>query len=220
MPPAAMPPARLTERQNQVYEFIRAFIRERGKPPTLQEIGRALAIRSTNGVYKLLEALERKGYITREPHAARGITLVDTGEDPFAFDEGVPSLLLVSRTSSERPASLRRRPRGALYVDPRLLGAVEEEACLIGRAGDDGMNGDGIRKGDYLVIEEVPWQALRRGEIVAALLGEALVARRFEASAGRLRLRPADRTYSEEAFPPGSPECHVIGRVLSVMRKL
>lgn len=215
-----MPPTRLTERQNQVYEFIRAYIRERGKPPTIHEIGRALAIRSTNGVHKLLKALEQKGYITREPHAARGIGLVDTGDDPFAFDEGVPSLLLVSRTSSERPDSLRRRPRGALYVDPRLLGEAEEDACLIGRAGDDGMNGAGIQKGDYLVIEEVPWQEIRSGEVVAALVGEALIARRFDAANGRLHLRPADRTYSEEAYPPDSPECHVIGRVLSVMRKL
>ncbi|MDX1531533.1 MAG: S24 family peptidase [Rhodothermales bacterium] len=211
--------ARLTERQNQAYEFIRGYVREHRKPPTLADIGRALGIRSSNGVWKLLLALEQKGYIRREKHAARGIQLVEA-EDAYAFDEGVPSLLLVSRTRSDRPDLLRHRPRGALNVDPRLLGDAEEEACLIGRAGDDGMNGDGIRKGDFLVLEEVDPEALRSGEVVAVLVGEALLARRFDFANGRYHLRPADRTYAEEAYAPDDPECYVVGRVLSVMRKL
>lgn len=215
-----MPPVRLTERQNEAYEFIRGFLRERGKPPTLREIGSALGIRSSNGVHKLITALEQKGYVRREAHAARGLSLVDAGDDPYAFDDGVPNLLLVSRTHSSQPQTLRRRPQGTLSVDPRFLGDAEEDACLVARAGDDGMNGDGIRKGDFLVVEEVDWRALRAGETVAALLGDLLVARRFDAANNRLHLRPADRTYAEEAFAPDDPGCHVIGRVVSVMRRL
>ena len=67
-----MPPARLTQRQNAVYEFVRAYVREHGKPPTLKEIGAALSIRSTNGVSKHLHALEQKHYIRRLPNEARG----------------------------------------------------------------------------------------------------------------------------------------------------
>jgi repressor LexA len=213
-------PLRLTERQNEAFEFIRAYARERGKPPTLREIGDGLGLRSSNAVHKIVTALEQKGYIRREARSARGLSLLDTGGDPYAFDEGVPSLILASRSHSARPETLRRRPQGALSVDPRLLGDAEEEACLIARAGDDGMNGDGIRKGDFLVVEEVDPRALHNGETVAALLGELLVARRFDFTNGRHHLRPADRTYSEEAFAPGDPGCHVIGRVLAVMRKL
>ena len=48
---------RLTERQNQVYEFLRTYVRRNGKPPTLKEIGAHLDIRSTNAVFKMLSVL-------------------------------------------------------------------------------------------------------------------------------------------------------------------
>ena len=210
---------RLTERQNEAYDFVRAYLRRHSKPPTLKEIGAALGIRSTNGVYKLLQALEKKGHIHREKHAARGITLAEDEGDPFALDGAVPNLMVVSRTASDQPEDLRRRPGGYLSVDPRLLRrARDPDACLIARAGDDGMNGDGIRKGDFLIVEEMPWQDLQRGRVAAVLVREELRARRFEHANGRLHLRPADRTYTEETFPPEDPGCYVIGRVLGLMR--
>lgn len=216
--------ARLTERQNQVYEYVRTYVREHRRPPTLKEIGDGLAIRSTNGVHKLVSALVQKGYLRRRPNEARGLALADVDEDPYAPSEGPPILPVVSRTSSREPDRLRRRPNGALYVDERLLkkadGAADADDCVLARAGDDGMVGDGIRKGDFLVVEETDWKRLANGETVAVLFGEALVARRFDFANGRLHLRPADRTYAEEVYPPGDPACHVVGRVLAIMRTL
>ncbi len=213
---------RLTERQNQAYEFIRSYMRDYRKPPTLKEIGEALGMRSSGGVFKLLQALEKKGYVEREKHAARGVRLVNADHDPFALDEGVLSLLVVSRTASDQPETLRDRPTAYFTVDPYFFrtatGGVE--ACLIGRAGDDGMNGDGIRKGDFLIIEEMPWQQVRNGDIAAFLVREELQVRRFFLANGRLHLRPADRTYTEETFSPNDPGCHVIGRVVGMMRRL
>jgi len=215
-----MPPAHLTKRQDQVYEHIRAYVREQGKPPTLKEIGEALSIRSTNGVSKHLYALEQKGYIRRTPNEARGISLVDAGTDPYAFDSDVPSLLLVSRTDSSRPDRLRRRPKGALFTDPLFLNEAEEDDCLIGRAGDDGMSKAGILKGDYLVIEERKWRRLNDGDIVAALVGESLLARAFYLTDHKFHLKSMDRTYPDEIFSVKDPGCHIIGPVRSVMRRL
>ncbi|MEM1041076.1 MAG: S24 family peptidase [Bacteroidota bacterium] len=215
-----MPPAHLTKRQDQVYEHIRAYVREQGKPPTLKEIGAALSIRSTNGVSKHLAALEQKGYIRRTPNEARGISLVDAGTDPYAFDADVPSLLLVSRTDSAQPSRLRRRPKGALFADPLFLNDADEDDCLIGRAGDDGMGKAGILKGDYLVIQETKWRRLGDGIVVAALVGESLLAREFHLVDNKFHLRSADRTYPNEVFSVKDPGCHVIGPVRSVMRRL
>ncbi len=212
---------RLTERQNQAYEFIRSYMRDYRKPPTLKDIGEALEIRSSGGVFKLLQVLEKKGYIEREKHTARGVRLVDADHDPFALDEGTPSLLVVSRTASDQPETLHDRPTAYFTVDPYFLRTTgDAETCLIGRASDDGMNGDGIRKGDFLIIEEMPWQQVRNGDIAAFLVYEELQVRRFFLANGRLHLRPADRTYTEETFSPNDPGCHVIGRVVGVMRRL
>jgi repressor LexA len=212
---------RLTQRQNEAYEFIRGYMDEHRKPPTMQEIGDALGIASTNGVYKLLRALEKKGWIEREKHAARGIRLTEEDQDPFGAGGDRPRLPLVSRTASDQPDRLRERPRRLLSVDDRLLRtASDPDACLIGQAGDDGMNGAGIYKGDLLLIEERDWTDVDNGTLVAVLLEERLLPREFDFANGRIHLRPADRHYSEETFPPDHPGCYVIGPLLGLIRTL
>lgn len=217
-----MPPkSRLTERQNQALEFIRSYYRRHRKPPTLREIGEALGIASTNGVHKLVTALEAKGYVEREPNAARGLRLVEGEHDAFALDDASPTLMVVSRTASDQPERLRQRPTAYFSVDPYFLrGVADAETCFIARAGDDGMNGDGIRKGDFVIVEEVPWQRLRNGELAACLVGEELRVRRFHFNNDRLHLQPADRHYTDEMYTPDDPGCYVAGRVIGLLRRL
>ena len=68
------------------------------------------------------------------------------------------------------------------------------------------------------MIEET--DAVENGALAAFLVGEALVIRRCHLANGRLHLRPADRTYTEETFPPGHPGCHLVGRVVAILRKV
>ena len=209
----------LTERQNNVYEYIRSYIRVHQKPPTIAEIGAALSIRSTNGVHKLVVVLERKGYITRTPRVSRGIALADS-DDPFALTEAPPLLPVIGRVRSDQPDQLRLHPAGALLVDPRLLGPAQANSCIITVAGDDGMQDLGIRKGDFLIVEQTDWQQILNGELSAVLIGERVIARWFDFARNRFHLRPSARGYTDESFRFDSPGCHIIGRVLSVMRKL
>src|SRR5512140_3646668 len=65
----------VTQRQQDVYEFIRDKIRTRGYGPTVREIGKNFSINSPNGVVCHLKALEKKGLITREPNMSRAIQL-------------------------------------------------------------------------------------------------------------------------------------------------
>jgi repressor LexA len=68
----------------------------------------------------------------------------------------LPSLPVISRTASDQPEQLRKRPKGTITVDDRLLRrARDPDDCLVGQAGDDGMNDAGIHKGDLLLIEEM-----------------------------------------------------------------
>jgi repressor LexA len=214
-----MPDDALTQRQDEAFEFIRGYINQHHKPPTMQEIGDALGIASTNGVYKLLRALEKKGKIEREKHAARSIRLTERSQDPFGTEDSLPRLPVVSPTASDQPGRLRERPRRILSVDRQLLRAADDpEACLIGAAGDDGMNGAGVHKGDLLLIEETDWSDVTNGALAAVLLKERLLPREFDFANGRIHLRPADRHYTEETFPPDHPGCYVIGPVLGLIR--
>ena len=65
----------LTARQQAVLSAIRSHLTQYGWPPTIRELGVVLGIRSPNGVRAHLRALERKGYVQRDPRVARGIRL-------------------------------------------------------------------------------------------------------------------------------------------------
>src|ERR1017187_6951096 len=69
--------SQLTERQREIYEFIRVKIETRGYGPTVREIGLAFEIKSPNGVMCHLKALSKKGLIIREDRSARAIQLVN-----------------------------------------------------------------------------------------------------------------------------------------------
>src|SRR5256885_13141295 len=68
--------SQLTERQREIYEFIRDKIETRGYGPTVREIGEAFNIKSPNGVMCHLKALEKKEMIKRDPNHARAIELL------------------------------------------------------------------------------------------------------------------------------------------------
>lgn len=67
----------LTARQECVLAYLREFMTAHRYPPTIRQIGKHFGFRSPNGVMYHLIALERKGYIIRDPMTARGIRLVN-----------------------------------------------------------------------------------------------------------------------------------------------
>jgi len=212
---------RLTERQNQVYEFVRQHALVSGRPPTISEIGRHLGLRSSNGVHKLLVALEAKGYIERVRHEARGITVLGDDAPASAYDDDGPPSVFMPRTVT---SAVAKRPlargRQLVLVDPRVTPrGVRLDDCLAVVVSDDGMNGDGVRKNDVVVVEEADWADVPNGTLVVALFDDRAVVRRFDHANGRLHFRASDRTYADEAFAPDDEACYVVGPVRALMRK-
>ncbi len=78
----------LTQRQRDIYEFLKDKILNRGYGPTVREIGNHFGIRSPNGVMCHLKALEKKGLITRESHMSRAIQLSDPPQNRLTLPFG------------------------------------------------------------------------------------------------------------------------------------
>src|SRR5690242_3538028 len=67
------PDTGLTQRQRTILEVIRASVTSRGYPPSIREIGDAVGLTSTSSVAHQLRALERKGYLRRDPNRPRAV---------------------------------------------------------------------------------------------------------------------------------------------------
>jgi repressor LexA len=193
---------RLTERQKEVYEFIREKIRQRGYGPTVREIGAEFGISSPNGVMCHLKALEKKGLISREPNMSRAITMSES--------VSAPGLPLAGRIAAgvlhEAIEQQERIDFGELF---------NADDLFVLEVSGDSMIDDQIADGDYVVIRKQ--ETARRGEIVVALTpdNEATLKRWYPEN-GRIRLEPANKAMK----PIYVKRARVLGVVVGVVRKL
>ena len=158
----------LTDRQLEVLRFIARQIEENGYPPTIREIGEALEIRSTNGVNDHLKALERKGFLTRDPVKSRALIPTSAAREALGGDAAPSNVVPIGRGGVQRPGArlvevpivgrvaagqpilAQERVEDTVQVDAFLLGTNKKVYGL--RVQGDSMIGDGILPGDYVFV--------------------------------------------------------------------
>lgn len=193
----------LTERQQQIYEFIREKIDDRGYGPTVREIADRFKIKSPNGVMCHLKALEKKGLITREPNMSRAIQLAT--ETPQG--SGLP---LAGRIAAgvlhEAVEQHERIDFGELFCADDLF---------VLEVSGDSMIEDQIADGDYVVIRKQ--RTAQKGQIVVALTDDhEATLKRWYPEAHRIRLEPANSRMK----PIYVKNAKVLGVVVGVVRKI
>ena len=196
--------SQLTERQKEIYHFIRQKIEKRGYGPTVREIGEGFDIKSPNGVMCHLKALEKKGLITREEHSARAIQLVD--HRPPA--QGLPFYGLVAAGSPIPTADHEER----LEIDAIFGGPKRFVLQVRGNS----MIENHIQDGDYVVIQEQA--TANNGERVVAMIDNEVTLKRFYKEKDHIRLEPANDTMDPIIVDP-SQDAKVLGILVGVLRK-
>src|SRR6267154_3966046 len=172
--------SQMTERQREIYDFIRDKIETRGYGPTVREIGLAFEIKSPNGVMCHLKALEKKGLIRREAHMSRAIQI----SEPLTK----MSLPLAGRIAAGSPLMAIEQHE---QVDFSNLFSSDHQFCL--KVTGNSMIEAQIADGDYVVVKKQ--KTCRDGDIVVALVnGEEATLKRFYKEAHRVRLEPANST--------------------------
>jgi len=199
----------LTERQQEIYEFIRSVIDRRGIPPTMREIGEQFAIRSTNGVEGHLAALEDRGLITRERGKSRSIVLRADGNPAVA----VP---LLGRVAAGLPVLAPENREGEVMIDPGVFSLRNTRDLFALHVRGNSMIEAHILEGDTLLVHAQ--KTARDGDIVVALVdGEATVKRFFQEKTG-VRLQPENRDMKPIMLDRG--EFLIVGKAVGVLRNL
>jgi repressor LexA len=196
--------SQLTERQREIYEFIRLKIEGRGYGPTVREIGAAFKIKSPNGVMCHLKALEKKGLLTREEHAARAITLADHRPPSY----GLPYLGLVAAGNPLATVAQEER----FSFDEVFSGPDRYVLKVRGNS----MIENHIEDGDFVVIKKQ--ETAHNGERVVAMIDNEVTLKKFYQERDRIRLEPANGTMAPIVVDP-SRDIKILGVLTGVLRK-
>jgi repressor LexA len=198
-----------TARQKTIYDFIRDTVASRGIPPSIREIGVRFGIRSTNGVNKHLDALERAGLIARERGKSRGIAVAGRMPSPV-------SAPLLGRVAAGVPLLSPEHREREIAVDPGLFSLSASQRIFALTVRGESMIEAHILDGDTVVVREQT--TAENGDIVVVLVdGEATV-KRFRREGERVRLQPENRGMAPIIVDPR--DLQVLGRVVGVMRKV
>ena len=220
----------LTARQRLVLETIRASVERQGYPPSMREIGEAVGLTSPSSVKHQLTALERKGYLRRDPNRPRAIEVVHPddsrsigrmdshglsyGQEHLGEGDAMPTpsyVPVVGRIAAGGPILAEQVVEDVFPLPRQLVG--DGDLFLLKVIGDS-MIEAAICDGDWVVVRRQP--VAENGEIVAAMIdGEATV-KTFKRTEGHVWLMPQNAAYA----PIRGDDAIVLGRVVTVLRSL
>jgi repressor LexA len=218
----------LTPRQQRVLQHIKDSIDQRGYPPSMREIGKAVGLTSTSSVAHQLRVLEEKGFLKKDPGLPRALQVVlpegmqrqavgtaaDTSYDETGFGDSSPiptNVPVVGRIAAGGPILAEERIEDVFPLPRQLVG--DGQLFLLEVTGES-MIDAAICHGDYVVIRQQP--TAENGEIVAAMIdGEATV-KTYKRRDGHVWLLPHNPAYD----PIPGDDAVILGRVVAVLRRV
>ncbi len=202
----------LTERQQQVLDYIKEMVEARGYPPSVREIGDAVGLSSPSSVHAQLNSLVAAGMIKKDPSKPRAIMITDQTPAPAATDRRTRDVPVLGRIAAGTPILAAEHIEEVLPLPTELVG--DGPVFLLEVKGDS-MIDAGIHEGDLVAIHKQP--DARDGEIVACLIdGEEATVKRLQRRDGKVYLHSENPAYEPMVFSEG---VELIGKVVSVLRR-
>lgn len=201
----------LTSRQQQILDYIRAEIHRRGFPPSVREIGEAVDLSSSSTVHSHLAALEKKGFIRRDPSKPRALEVLDYRDSERGVDYGqVRAIPLVGQVAAGEPILAAENIEGTMS----LPAEIADESTFILRIKGNSMIDAGIFDGDFVVVRQQ--NSANNGDIVVALIEDDATVKTFYREADRIRLQPENAAME----PIYARDVSVLGKVVALFRRL
>ena len=191
----------INETQQKVYDFL-CERSQSGYHPTVREIGAAVGLSSTSSVQACLDALEKKGYIERDPMLKRSIRVLGQAEN-------VTSVPLLGTVTAGTPILAVEQIDDYIAYNGRVS---RDKPLFALRVRGESMINAGILDGDVVIVEKTP--VARNGEIVVALIEDEATVKRFYKENGHFRLQPENDAYE----PIIVNELLILGKVVAVYR--
>ena len=224
----------LTVRQRKVLDVIRNSVDRRGYPPSMREIGQAVGLTSPSSVSHQLHALEKKGYLRRDPNRPRALEVVspDTPSDIRGYRGGaapddIDADLDPTGSGDVRPEASYVPVLGQIAAGVPILAEetvdevfplpkqiVGEGSLFLLKVVGESMIDAAICDGDWVVVRQQP--TADNGDIVAAMLDNEATVKTFKRKDGKVWLLPHNPAFD----PIDGDHATILGKVTAVLRRI
>ena len=198
---------KLTAKQQEILEYIKSQILQRGFPPAVREICEAVNLKSTSSVHSHLETLEKNGYIRRDPTKPRAIEILD---DMFNLTRReMVHVPIIGQVAAGEPILAQENIEDYWPVPADRM--PNKQTFFLKVKGESMINA-GIFDGDMVIVEQQP--TADNGDIVVAMIEDSATVKRFYKEDGYYRLQPEN----DFMDPIIVKNVTILGKVIAVMR--
>ena len=198
---------KITDKQREILEYIKAEILNRGYPPAVREICEAVKLKSTSSVHAHLETLEKNGYIRRDPTKPRAIEIVD--ENFNLTRREMVNVPIVGKVAAGEPILAVENIENYFPIPAEFM---PNEPTFILQVQGESMINVGILDGDYVLVQQQP--TANDGDMVVALVDDSATVKRFYKENGHIRLQPEN----DFMDPIIVDDCEILGKVIGLIR--
>lgn len=198
---------KITQKQQEILDYIKDEILSKGYPPAVREICEAVNLKSTSSVHSHLETLEKNGYIRRDPTKPRAIEICDDSFQMVRTE--MVSMPVVGQVAAGQPILAQQNIDSYFPIPADRV--PRGESFILNVKGDSMINA-GIFSGDQILVNVC--NTANNGDIVVALIDDSATVKTFYKEDGHIRLQPENDTMD----PIIVEDCQILGKVFGVMR--
>ncbi len=201
------------DKQQMILDFLNRYQMEKGYPPSIREICKAVGFKSTSTVHSYIKKLEEEGHITKDATKPRALKVLKSGRKNFEgyiADQEIDNIPVLGKITAGAPILAVENIEETFPVPVQYLG--NSTSFMLKVRGDSMINA-GIMDGDYIIVRQQ--NTALNGDIVVALIDEEATVKTFYKEKDHYRLQPENPDYE----PIIVKDLRILGKVTGLFRK-
>ena len=195
----------LKDKQLLIYEFLKDFTSQKGYPPTVREICKAVGLKSTSSVHGHLKQLEKEGLIKRDPTKPRALEIVDS-----VIKKEMINVPIIGKVTAGLPILANENIEDSFPLPVDYVKHNNDLFML--KVSGSSMIKAGILDGDLAIIEKT--QTASNGDKIVALIENEATLKTFYRENDHIRLQPEN----DEMEPIIVDNCSILGKLIGIYR--
>ena len=199
---------KISKKQEEILNYMKNTILNRGFPPTVREIGEAVKLKSSSSVHAHLDTLEKNGYIRRDPTKPRAIEILD--ENFNMTRREVVNVPMVGRVAAGEPILAVENIESYFPIPAEFM--PNDQSFMLKVKGESMINA-GILDGDQVLVRQT--NSASNGDMVVALIDDGATVKTYYREDGHIRLQPENDTMDPMIV---EGDVRLLGKVFGVFR--